>query len=69
MAAEFSNLTGGAEEIPHSVWTEAICGSFGEEGKDLAAHYETIFKVLDVDKNDTITVCLTTYYIFVCASF
>jgi len=62
LAAEFSNLTGGAEQIPHSVWTEAFCGSFGEEGKDLAAHYETIFKVLDVDKNDTIT--LDEYMLF-----
>jgi len=55
VAAEFANLTDGANEIPHSVWTEAFCSSFGEEGQDLAAHYETIFKVLDVDKNDTIT--------------
>jgi len=62
MAAEFSNLTGGANEIPHQVWTEAICGSFGEEGRDLAAHYETIFNVLDCDKNDTIT--LDEYMLF-----
>ncbi len=58
MAAEFNNLTGGAGEIPHPVWTEAFCDAFGEDGRDLAEHYETIFRVLDNDKNDTITVCL-----------
>jgi len=62
LAAEFHNLTGGADGIPHAVWTEAFCGAFGEEGKDLAAHYETIFKVLDVDKNDIIT--LDEYMLF-----
>jgi len=62
MAEEFMNLTGGANEIPHSVWTEAFCGSFGEDGQDLAAHYETIFSVLDCDKNDTIT--LDEYMLF-----
>jgi len=62
LAAEFNNLTGGADQIPHAVWTEALCGAFGEEGQDLAAHYETIFKVLDVDNNDTIT--LDEYMLF-----
>jgi len=62
MTAEFMNLTGGAMEIPHEVWTEAFSGAFGEDGQDLAAHYETIFRVLDCDKNDTIT--LDEYMLF-----
>jgi len=62
MASEFTGLTEGSNEIPHAVWTEAFCDSFGEDGKDLAARYELIFKVLDCDKNDTIT--LDEYMLF-----
>jgi len=62
MAAEFMNLTGGQNEIPHEVWTEAFSGAFGEDGQDLSAHYETIFSVLDCDHNNTLT--LDEYMLF-----
>jgi len=62
IAAEFNNLTGGANEIPHAVWTEAFCASLGEENKDIASYYESIFSVLDCDKNETLT--LDEYMLF-----
>ena len=55
--ADFEDLTDGENTISHEVWTEAFTLQYGPDGKEMIAVYEAMFKALDLDHNDSITVC------------
>lgn len=54
MAAEY----GKPEGVTHKEWTEIFSGLYADD-KDLVEQFESIFRVLDTNKNEVLAVCVS----------